>query len=102
MGLVCRVVEEAGIPTVCASTGRDITALVRPPRSYFVNAPMGNNFGAPEDRATQTRILRAVLALAAEARAPGRIVDDPMQWPRPFAFNPAPPTPEALARQLKK
>ena len=102
MGLVCRVVEEAGIPTVCVSTGRDITALVRPPRSYFVNAPMGNNFGAPEDRATQTRILRAVLRLAAEAREPGRIVDDPLVWPRPFAFNPAPPTPEAIARQLKK
>lgn len=102
MGLVCRVVEEAGIATVCVSTGRDITALVKPPRSYFVNAPMGNNFGAPDDRATQIRILRAVLALAAEAPGPGCLVDDPMVWPRPFAFDPAPPTPEALARQLKK
>ncbi len=102
MGLVCRVVEEAGIPTVCVSTGRDITALVRPPRSYFVNAPMGNNCGAPDDRATQTRILRAVLRLAVEAHEPGRIVDDPLAWPRPFAFDPAPPTPEAIARQLKK
>jgi len=95
-------VEEAGIPTVCVSTGRDITALVRPPRSYFVNAPMGNNFGSAGDVATQCRILRAVLALAVEARAPGQIVDDPMEWPKPFTFNPAPPTPEALAKQLKK
>ncbi|MBM3649199.1 MAG: hypothetical protein FJX11_15545 [Alphaproteobacteria bacterium] len=102
MGLVCRVVEEAGIPTVCVSTGRDITTLVRPPRSYFVNAPMGNNFGAPGDRETQSRILRAVLDLAVEAREPGCIVDDPMRWPRPFFFNPAPPSPEARAKQLKK
>ncbi len=102
MGLVCRVVEEAGISTVCVSTGRDITALVRPPRSYFVNAPMGNNFGAAGDAATQARILRAVLRLAVEAHEPGCLVDDPLQWPKPFAFNPAPPTPEALARQLKK
>ncbi len=102
MGLVCRVVEEAGIPTVCVSTGRDITALVRPPRSYFVNAPMGNNFGPPGDRDTQARILRAVLRLAVEAREPGCIVDDPITWPRPFFFNPAPPSPEALAKQLKK
>jgi hypothetical protein len=102
VGLVCRVVEEAGIATVCVSTGRDITALVRPPRSYFVNAPMGNNFGAAGDSATQSRILRAVLRLAVEAREPGRIVDDPMPWPKPFAFDPAPPTPEALAKQLKK
>lgn len=102
MGLVCRVVEEAGIPTVCVSTGRDITALVRPPRSYFVNAPMGNNFGAADDAETQRRILRAVLALAVGAREPGRIVDDDLQWPAPFAFNPAPPTPDAIARQLRK
>ena len=102
MGLVCRVVEEAGIPTVCVSTGRDITALVRPPRSYFVNAPMGNNFGAAGDVATQSRILRAVLALAVEARDPGLILDDVLQWPAPFAFNPAPATPEAIAKQLRK
>lgn len=91
-----------GITTVCVSTGRDITALVKPPRSYFVNAPMGNNFGAPGDVATQTRILRAALRLAAEAKEPGILVDDPMVWPRPFYFNPAPPTPEAIAKQMKK
>lgn len=102
MGLVARVVEEAGIPTVCVSTGRDITASVRPPRSYFVNAPMGNPFGEADDALTQTRILRAALALVASAREPGRIVDDPLQWPRPFAFDPAPPTAEAREKQLKK
>jgi D-proline reductase (dithiol) PrdB len=91
-----------GIPTVCVSTGRDITALVRPPRSYFVNAPMGNNFGAPGDVATQTRVLRAVLGLAAGAREPGGIVDDPLVWPVPFTFNPAPPSAEAREKQLKK
>ena len=91
-----------GIPTVCVSTGRDITALVKPPRSYFINAPMGNNFGGPGDSATQTRILRAALALATQAREPGRIVDDPLVWPKPFHFDPAPPTPEAIAKQMKK
>ena len=91
-----------GIPTVCVSTGRDITALVRPPRSYFVNAPMGNNFGAASDRETQQRILRAALRLAVEAREPGCLVDDPLVWPRPFVFSPAPPTPEAIAKQRKK
>lgn len=91
-----------GIPTVCVSTGRDITALVKPPRSYFINAPMGNNFGGPGDTATQTRILRAALSLAASAREPGRIVDDPLVWPKPFRFDPAPPTPEAIAKQMKK
>ena len=102
MGLVCRVVESAGIPTVCVSTGRDITALVKPPRSYFVNAPMGNPFGAAGDADTQRRILRAALTLAVEAREPGCLVDDPMVWPVPFDFDPAPPTAEARERQLRK
>jgi len=102
VGLVCRAVEEAGIPTVCVSTGRDITALVRPPRSYFVNAPMGNPFGAAGDADTQRRILRAALTLVAEAGEPGLIVDDPMQWPEKFAFDPPPPSAEARERQLRK
>lgn len=84
------------------STGRDITALVRPPRSYFVNAPMGNPFGAAGDVATQTRILRAALSLVATAKMAGLIEDDPMEWPTPFAFDPAPPTAEAREKQLKK
>ena len=91
-----------GIPTVCLSTGRDITELVRPPRAYFVNAPMGNNFGAPFDAATQLRILQAALQLAAQAREAGHIVDDPLVWPKPFYYDPAPPTAEAREKQLKK
>ena len=90
-----------GITTVCVSTGRDITALVKPPRSYFVNAPMGNNFGAPGDVETQTRILRAALKLAVEATEPGVLVDDPLVWPAPVKVDPAPPTPEAIANQMK-
>ena len=39
MGLVARVVEESGIPTMVVATGRDLTAQVRPPRSLFVNFP---------------------------------------------------------------
>jgi hypothetical protein len=88
VGLVCRVVEEAGIPTVCLSTGRDLTAQVRPPRSVFVNFPMGNAFGAPFDTGLQMAILRAVLACAVSAKEPGTLVDLPLVWPRPFAFEP--------------
>ena len=58
MGLVARVVEEFGVPTVTVSTGRDITALVRPPRSLFVNFPMGNSFGMAGNTEMQTKILR--------------------------------------------
>ena len=88
MGLVCRVVEEAGISTVCISTGRDLTAQVKPPRSLFVNFPMGNAFGKPFDSATQLEILRAALNLAESASEPGVLVDLDHAWPEPFGFNP--------------
>lgn len=88
MGLVCRVVEESGIATVCVSTGRDLTAQVMPPRSVFVNFPMGNAFGKPFDRQMQTDILRAALDLVETARTPGQLVDLPYVWPEAFGFDP--------------
>lgn len=102
MGLVARVVEETGIPTVNVSTGRDITALVRPPRSLFVNAPMGNTFGAPGDVDRQREILRIALDLIVTARDPGVLVDLPGAWPEPFEYFTGEATPEAIERQLKK
>ena len=102
MGLVARVVEEAGIPTVNVSTGRDITALVRPPRSLFLNAPMGNTFGAPGDKARQTEVLRMALDLAVTATEPGVLVDVMDAWDRHFEYFTGEVTPEAIAKQMKK
>jgi len=82
------VVEEAGIATVCVSTGRDLTAQVKPPRSLFVNFPMGNAFGKPFDVEMQFAILRAALRLAETAEEPGVLVDLPYVWPEDFAFEP--------------
>jgi len=84
VGLVCRVLEEAGIPTVCLSTGRDLTEQVRPPGNF----PMGNAFGAPFDIDMQMAVLRAVLACAVTSRVAGTLVDLPLAWPRLFAFEP--------------
>lgn len=80
MGLVCRVVEEAGIPTVCVSTGRDLTAQVKPPRSLFLNFPMGNNFGQPFNVRQQTAILTRALELIEEVEVGGLLED----WPEPW------------------
>ncbi|MEQ9124549.1 MAG: hypothetical protein RIM80_18500 [Alphaproteobacteria bacterium] len=102
MGLVARVVEETGIPTINVSTGRDITALVRPPRSLFVNAPMGNTFGKPGDADRQREILRVALDLLVTATEPGGLVDLPGAWDEPFEYFTGEATPEAIARQMKK
>ncbi|MDF1733074.1 MAG: glycine/sarcosine/betaine reductase selenoprotein B family protein [Minwuia sp.] len=79
-GLVARAVEEAGIPTVLVSTGRDLSAQVKPPRTVFVNFPMGNAFGRPEDAAQQRRILEDALNLAATGTTAGELVDLPYVW----------------------
>ncbi len=97
MGLVCRLVEERGIATTYVATGRDLAALVRPPRVLFVNHPMGNNFGAPQDVETQTRLLRAALDLIGTAGQGGLLVDAPTRWPKPFVFNPGAGTAAAAA-----
>lgn len=86
MGLVCRVVEEAGIPTVCVSTGRDLTAQVKPPRSLFLNFPMGNNFGEPFNLRQQTAILRRALELIDEVEVGGLLEDWPEPWPEPIEY----------------
>jgi hypothetical protein len=85
VGLVARVIEEQGIPTVLVSTGRDLTAQVRPPRSLFVNFPMGNPFGPAFDAARQRDILREALALATRAERAGEIVDLPVDWGADFS-----------------
>lgn len=53
-----------------------------------MNHPMGNNFGAAGDIATQTRILRSALALVESATTGGVLEDLPTRWPEPFEFRP--------------
>lgn len=62
------------------STGRDITDRVRPPRSVFVNHPMGNPFGRPGERELQRQILLRALEVAAEETTAGTIEDLPHEW----------------------
>ena len=66
------------------STGRDLTELVRPPRSLFVNFPMDNPFGPPNRPDHQRQILLAALELASGDIAPGEIVDLGDTWPTDF------------------
>jgi D-proline reductase (dithiol) PrdB len=84
---VARVVEESGIPTVVVSTGRDLSAQVLPPRTVFVNFPMGNPFGKPFDKVQQRTILLDALHALESIRHGGEIIDLPYQWETSFAMN---------------
>ena len=81
------MVEESGIPTVVVSTGRDLSAQVRPPRTVFVNFPMGNSFGKPFDQPQQRAILLDALNALESIRRGGEMIDLPYEWPEPFAMN---------------
>lgn len=83
MGVLARAVERCGLPTVCSTNARDITGLVKPPRSGFLNFPLGNSVGRPLDAAQQHAVCRDILGLAIRNGPAGMIVDLPYVWPDP-------------------
>ena len=106
MGLVARHLEANGIPTVTFSCARDITQSVRPPRSVFLDYPLGSTCGRPHDAANQRAVLLAGLRLLETGRTPGEIVDLPDEWSadetwKRLIFSPEQPflTDEAEARR---
>jgi hypothetical protein len=80
VGLIARVVEESGIPTISVSSARDITELVKPPRSVFVNFPLGHETGKPFDRDLQMEIVKDAFEALKTIEEPGAIVDLPYEW----------------------
>ena len=60
---------------------------VKPPRSVFVNFPLGRQCGRPCDIDLQIRILKDALNVLATATTPGDIVDLPYEWDGPFDFS---------------
>jgi len=80
VGLIARIVEEGGIPTISASSARDITESVKPPRSVFVNFPLGHTTGKPFDRELQMKIIKDAFDALKSIKEPGTIIDLPYQW----------------------
>lgn len=81
MGLVQRVLEENGIPTVTLSMIPELTRAVGVPRLAGISYPMGRPLGRPHDAAGQRAVLRATLALLAAASGPDTYVELPFEWP---------------------
>lgn len=69
------------------STGRDLSAQVRAPRTVFVNFPMGNPFGRPFDVKTQRAILLDALRALTAVHEGGALIDLPYQWGENFGMN---------------
>lgn len=83
MGLVQKVIEEAGISTITLSPIPDFTASVGAPRVAAISHPMGRIMGPPGDARTQREVLRAALKALVEIKTPGEVVHLPFEWPEP-------------------
>ena len=81
MGLVQRVLEAAGIPTVTLSMIPDLTRAVGVPRLAGLSYPMGRPLGRPHDADGQRAVLRATLDMLATASGPDSYVELPFEWP---------------------
>ncbi len=81
MGLVARVLEKAGIPTVVLTNMPWVSEKIGVPRAAAVEFPFGMIYGHPGEREMQLAILRAMLDLAETADTAGTMVELPYEWP---------------------
>ena len=80
VGLIARAVEAAGIPTIAMTSALDITQAVKPPRSVFVNFPLGHQTGKPYEPELQRSIVMDAFRALETISTPGEIVTLPYVW----------------------
>ncbi len=81
MGLVQRIFEASGIPTVALSMIPELTRAVGVPRLAGISYPMGRPLGRPHDADGQRAVLRQLLEVLASASGPDAYVELPFVWP---------------------
>lgn len=71
LGIVARVVEQSGIPTMMISVDPKVTDKVRPPRTAYYNGEFGSVAGKPNWREYQLRVLDEALRWTETFDQPG-------------------------------
>ena len=103
MGLVARVIEEAGISTVVLSMMPAYQQSVGAPRVAAIAHPFGRPYGNVGDCDTQRDVLRAALHVLEIASTPGAVVHLPFQWPQdPRATKWGPDEPSPIVALMLK
>jgi D-proline reductase (dithiol) PrdB len=103
VGLVARVIEEAGISTVILSMMPAYQTVVGAPRVAAIAHPFGRPYGNVGDAETQRAVLRAALQVLVTVEVPGQLVHLPFQWsedPKATKWGPDEPSP-IVAMMLK-
>lgn len=80
VSLGARLIEQAGIPTVVIGSARDIVEECGVPRFLFVDFPLGNPCGKPDDVEMQRSIIDLALDLMEKAFAARTTVQAPLVW----------------------
>ncbi|MGA9278941.1 hypothetical protein [Ilumatobacter sp.] len=80
MSLVARRLEESGVATVVVGSARDIVEEAGVARFVFVDFPLGNPCGKPDDRTMQRAIVSLALDVVDSAVAPRSTVQAPFRW----------------------
>lgn len=80
VGLIARAAEESGIPTISVTSAFDVTQAVKPPRSVFLNFPLGHQTGKPEQPELQRSIIMDAFRALETITEPGTIVPLPYVW----------------------
>ena len=80
VSLVARHLEVAGIPTVVSGSGRDIVEQCGVPRFLFMDFPLGNPIGRPDDPDMQKQCLGLAFDLFENASVPRTTVQTPFVW----------------------
>ena len=83
MGLIQRMAEEAGFPTISMGNMGDRMAHIKPPRALLVKFARGSMFGEPGNVKRQRHILLDALEALKTMTEPGTILELPYQWKRP-------------------
>lgn len=82
MGLIARIVEAAGIPTISISLTKDLTVAVGAPRAVFLKWPLGHPLGEPDRPAQQRTVIHTALHTLLSAQEPGTLVEPGFRWRR--------------------
>lgn len=83
MGLIQRLAEEAGIPTISLGNMADRMGNIKPPRALLVKFPRGSMLGEPGNRERQRRIILDALEALKTMSAPGTVQKLPYRWKQP-------------------
>ena len=83
MGLIQRMAEAAGIPTISMGNMADRMAYIKPPRALLVKFARGSMLGEPGNVQRQRRIIMDALTALKTMTEPGTIQELPYQWKRP-------------------